>query len=155
MAIFAAELILLLFFGRLIGEGMARIGQPAIFGQLLAGVLLGPSIFGALLTAGYAAAIASHIAAAPNKQQITSSVQAGLQKSFGSAADIAKQYPQYASHIIQAAKASFLAGDQWAYLAGIVVILLGGVLVFFLFPKMDEEKKLLAEYHAEDTDVAA
>jgi MFS transporter, DHA2 family, multidrug resistance protein len=113
------------------------------------------SIFGALLTAGYAAAIASHIAAAPNKQQITSSVQAGLQKSFGSAADIAKQYPQYASHIIQAAKASFLAGDQWAYLAGIVVIMLGAVLVFFLFPKLDEEKKLLAEYHAEDTDVAA
>ena len=36
-----------------------------------------------------------------------------------------------------------------------MVILLGAVLVFFLFPKMDEEKKLLAEYHAEDTDVAA
>ena len=49
MAIFAAQLILLLFFGRLLGEGMARIGQPAIFGQLLAGVLLGPSIFGAVL----------------------------------------------------------------------------------------------------------
>lgn len=49
MAIFAAELILLLFFGRLLGEGMARIGQPAIFGQLLAGVLLGPSVFGAFL----------------------------------------------------------------------------------------------------------
>jgi Kef-type K+ transport system membrane component KefB/nucleotide-binding universal stress UspA family protein len=48
-AIFAAELILLLFFGRLLGEGMTRIGQPAIFGQLLAGVLLGPSIFGAVL----------------------------------------------------------------------------------------------------------
>ena len=48
-AIFVAELILLLFFGRMIGEGMTRIGQPAIFGQLLAGVLLGPSVFGALL----------------------------------------------------------------------------------------------------------
>jgi len=48
-AIFAAELILLLFFGRLLGEAMTRIGQPAIFGQLLAGVLLGPSVFGALL----------------------------------------------------------------------------------------------------------
>jgi Kef-type K+ transport system membrane component KefB/nucleotide-binding universal stress UspA family protein len=47
-AIFAAELILLLLVGRLLGEGMTRIGQPAIFGQLLAGVLLGPSIFGAL-----------------------------------------------------------------------------------------------------------
>lgn len=48
-AIFVAELILLLLVGRLMGEVMARIGQPAIFGQLLAGVLLGPSVFGALL----------------------------------------------------------------------------------------------------------
>ena len=49
IAIFVAQLILLLFVGRLLGEGMSRIGQPAIFGQLLAGVLLGPSVFGALL----------------------------------------------------------------------------------------------------------
>lgn len=49
LAIFITELILLLFFGRLLGEVMARIGQPAIFGQLLAGILLGPSVFGALL----------------------------------------------------------------------------------------------------------
>jgi len=48
-AIFAAELILLLFVGRLLGEVLSRIGQPAIFGQLLAGVVLGPSIFGALM----------------------------------------------------------------------------------------------------------
>jgi Kef-type K+ transport system membrane component KefB/nucleotide-binding universal stress UspA family protein len=49
MAIFVAELILLLLVGRLMGEAMARIGQPAIFGQLLAGVVLGPSVFGGLL----------------------------------------------------------------------------------------------------------
>jgi hypothetical protein len=48
-AIFTAQLILLLFFGRMLGEIMSRLGQPAIFGQLLAGVVLGPSIFGALL----------------------------------------------------------------------------------------------------------
>ena len=48
LAIFAAELILLLLAGRLLGEGLSRLGQPALFGQLLAGVLLGPSIFGAL-----------------------------------------------------------------------------------------------------------
>jgi DHA2 family multidrug resistance protein-like MFS transporter len=113
------------------------------------------SIFGALLTAGYATAIASHIAAAPNRQQILSSVQATLQKSFSSASDIAKQYPQYARTITHAAKTSFLAADQWAYLAGIVVILLGAVLVFSLFPKMDEETQLLAEYQAEDPDVTA
>ena len=49
IAIFVAQLILLLFVGRFLGEGMSRIGQPAIFGQLVAGVLLGPSVFGALL----------------------------------------------------------------------------------------------------------
>jgi Kef-type K+ transport system membrane component KefB len=48
MAIFVAELILLLFVGRMLGEMLSRFGQPAIFGQLLAGVLLGPSVFGAL-----------------------------------------------------------------------------------------------------------
>jgi K+:H+ antiporter len=47
IAVFAAELILLLLFGRMLGELMSRFGQPAIFGQLLAGVLLGPSIFDA------------------------------------------------------------------------------------------------------------
>jgi Kef-type K+ transport system membrane component KefB/nucleotide-binding universal stress UspA family protein len=49
LAIFAAELILLLLVGRLLGEAMNRVGQPALFGQLLAGVVLGPSAFGALL----------------------------------------------------------------------------------------------------------
>ena len=49
LAIFAAELILLLLVGRLLGELMNRLGQPALFGQLLAGVLLGPSVFGMLL----------------------------------------------------------------------------------------------------------
>jgi len=48
MAIFVAELILLLLAGRLLGELMNRLGQPALFGQLLAGVLLGPSVFGVL-----------------------------------------------------------------------------------------------------------
>jgi Kef-type K+ transport system membrane component KefB/nucleotide-binding universal stress UspA family protein len=49
LAIFAAELILLLLVGRGLGEVMNRIGQPALFGQLLAGVLLGPSVFGLAL----------------------------------------------------------------------------------------------------------
>ena len=46
LAIFAAELILLLLTGRLLGEVMNRFGQPALFGQLIAGVVLGPSVFG-------------------------------------------------------------------------------------------------------------
>jgi hypothetical protein len=50
------------------------------------------------------------------------------------------------------AKASFLAGDQWAYLAGIVAVLLGAVLVFFFFPKHAEEEALLARFAAEDAE---
>ena len=109
------------------------------------------SILGALLTAGYAAAIAASIAAAPNKQEITDSVASQLTKSFAGAEAIAEQHPQYATQITAAAKESFLDGADWAYTAGIVAILLGAVLVFFLFPKKDEEAKLLERYHAEDT----
>jgi Kef-type K+ transport system membrane component KefB/nucleotide-binding universal stress UspA family protein len=47
-ALFITELVLLMVVGRLLGEGMVRIGQPAVMGQLLAGVLLGPSVLGAL-----------------------------------------------------------------------------------------------------------
>ena len=75
----------------------------------------------------------------------------GTEASFASAETIAQQYPQYASQITAAAKASFLAGDQYAYIAGILAILLSGALVYFKFPKLDEEKRLLAAYHAEDT----
>src|SRR4051812_47640285 len=46
--VFLLQIILLLVAGRLHGEGMQRIGQPAIMGQLIAGMLLGPSVFGAL-----------------------------------------------------------------------------------------------------------
>lgn len=47
-ALFIAQIVLLLLVGRLLGEVMQRIGQPAVMGQLLAGVMLGPSVFGLL-----------------------------------------------------------------------------------------------------------
>jgi Kef-type K+ transport system membrane component KefB/nucleotide-binding universal stress UspA family protein len=50
-AIFFTQLLLLVLVGRLLGEVMQRLRQPAVMGQLLAGVLLGPSVFGALLPA--------------------------------------------------------------------------------------------------------
>src|SRR3954453_6071311 len=42
------QIVLLILTGRLLGEGMLRIGQPAVMGQLIAGLLLGPSVLGAL-----------------------------------------------------------------------------------------------------------
>jgi Kef-type K+ transport system membrane component KefB/nucleotide-binding universal stress UspA family protein len=46
--IFLVQLIVLMLVGRLLGEGMNRIGQPSVMGMLLAGVLLGPTALGAL-----------------------------------------------------------------------------------------------------------
>ncbi len=108
------------------------------------------SIFGALLTAGYASAFTSKIAASPNADQVSANVQSQLTKSFASAADIAQRYPQYSEQIITAAKSSFLSGADWAYAAGIMAIIIGAVIVFFLFPGREQESQLLADYHSED-----
>lgn len=77
------------------------------------------SIFGALLTAGFATAM--------------------------SAADTAQRYPQYSSQITAAAKSSFLDGADWAYAAGLIAVLAGAALVF-MFPRKQDEQALLASY---------
>jgi Kef-type K+ transport system membrane component KefB/nucleotide-binding universal stress UspA family protein len=46
--LFVVELMLLMLVGRLLGEAMLRMKQPAVMGQLIAGLLLGPSVLGAL-----------------------------------------------------------------------------------------------------------
>jgi MFS transporter, DHA2 family, multidrug resistance protein len=107
------------------------------------------SLMGALLTAGYATAMSNAIGS--SGKHVSDATETQLTKSFGSAADTAQQYPHYASQITAAAKTSFLQGDQWAYTAGIVAILLGATLVFFCFPKREKEVALLARYHAADT----
>ncbi len=117
----------------------------------LGGALM-TSIFGALLTAGYASAMGAAIA--ESGKHVTDSTQSELQLSFASAENLAEQHPQYASQITAAAKSSFLDGDQWAYLAGAVAIVLGAALVYFRFPKKEGELELRAAYDAEDTRAA-
>src|SRR5262245_40525618 len=46
--VFIAQLVLLMLVGRLLGEAMIRIKQPGVMGQLIAGLVLGPSLLGAL-----------------------------------------------------------------------------------------------------------
>ncbi|HTM71997.1 MAG TPA: cation:proton antiporter [Pseudolabrys sp.] len=46
--VFVAQLVLLILVGRLLGEAMIRIKQPGVMGQLIAGLVLGPSLLGAL-----------------------------------------------------------------------------------------------------------
>jgi MFS transporter, DHA2 family, multidrug resistance protein len=131
---------------------ITRVGMASGTADLqrdLGGAIM-QSIFGALLASGYTAAANAAVSGASNPA-VTQSVQSQLTKSFDGAEAIAAQYPQYATQITAAAKASFLQGDQWAYLAGIIAVLLGAALVFFLFPKKDAEVEMLARFHREDT----
>jgi MFS transporter, DHA2 family, multidrug resistance protein len=129
-------------------EGMAS--GTADLQRDLGGALL-TSVFGALLAAGYASAMSDAIASSPQGQTVTDTTQSQLQLSYASAADLAAQNPAYATQILDAAKQSFLQGDDWAYAAGAVAILAGAALVFFKFPRQAEEKRLLSAYRATDT----
>ena len=131
---------------------VTRVGMASGTADLqrdLGGAIM-QSILGALLAAGYSSAFASAIASSPDAAEVSDQVAAQLQKSFSSALSVAERYPKYADQITQAAKRSFLQGDEWAYTAGIVAVLLGAVLILALFPRRDEERRLLETYAAED-----
>ena len=131
---------------------VARAGMASGTADLqrdLGGAIM-QSILGALLTAGYASSFTSAIGSSPQADQISETTQNELTKSFASAASTAEQYPQYANQIVAAAKTSFLKGDDWAYGAGIVAVLVGAAVVFFLFPEHKRENELLSEYQAQD-----
>ena len=136
---------------------ITRVGMASGTADLqrdLGGAIM-QSIFGALLAAGYTAAATAEIGSSPNAAQVTSSVQATLTKSFDGAESIANnpQYAQYASAITQGAKTAFLQGDDRAYVAGIIAVLIGAALVFFMFPRKSEEEAMLARFAAQDTAV--
>jgi len=48
VVVFVSQLVALLIAGRIAGELMQRIGQPPVIGQIIAGMLLGPSVLGKL-----------------------------------------------------------------------------------------------------------
>jgi MFS family permease len=106
------------------------------------------SILGVLLTAGYAAAVTSHLAHASTS--VTQTTRDELTQSFGGALAIAHQYPQYSAAIIAGAKESFQHGADAAYLAGAIAVVAGMVLVATLFPGRTGESRLLSDYAAAD-----
>lgn len=108
------------------------------------------SVLGVLLTLGYATAMGSAIAGAPNADQINDTVQTQLQKSFSGAESVARQYPQYADAIESAARGAFLQGANWAYAAGILAMVVGALVAWFCYPDKSGESRDLHEYAAQD-----
>jgi EmrB/QacA subfamily drug resistance transporter len=130
---------------------VTRVGMASGTADLqrdLGGALM-TSIFGALLTAGYSSAMGQAID--ESGKNVTDSTQSQLQLSYASAENLAAQNPKYADQINAAAQSSFLDGDQWAYAAALGAVFVGMVLVFFFFPRKEEEQALRAGYHAEDS----
>jgi hypothetical protein len=113
---------------------VTRVGMASGTADLqrdLGGALM-QSIFGALLAAGYAAAATAAIQASGYTAEINATIETQLVKSFAGAEEIAAQYPQYAAGITAGAKASFLAGDQSAYIAYRCCPVGHGIVVFLL-----------------------
>ena len=70
--------------------------------------------------------------------------------SYAGAMTVARNIRNMPIRSLPPRKLAFLAGDDQAYIAGIIAVLIGAVLVFFLFPKLDNERKMLVEYHQQD-----
>jgi K+:H+ antiporter len=52
LLIFWVQFVVLVLAARLLGAAMNRIGQPAVVGELAAGLMRGPTVFGALWPSG-------------------------------------------------------------------------------------------------------
>ena len=46
VVVFISQIVVLLIAGRVAGESMQRIGQPPVIGQIIAGIVVGPSVLG-------------------------------------------------------------------------------------------------------------
>ncbi|MGH8199167.1 MAG: cation:proton antiporter [Steroidobacteraceae bacterium] len=74
-AVFLSQIVVLLIAGRLLGELLSRWGQPPVMGQLLAGVVLGPSVLGQLFP-GAESALFPH--APPQRAMLEAVAQLGV-----------------------------------------------------------------------------
>jgi len=127
-----------------------RVGMASATSDLqrdLGGSIM-QSLLGAILTASYASDIAKTVRV--NSPNLTASITDTLERSYASAAAVAQQEPAHSRQIIRAARNSFMTGSNWAYLAGCVAIVLGGVVVGVYFPHKDDERRLLEEYAVAD-----
>lgn len=110
------------------------------------------ALLGALLTAGYAVAVNAQLADAPASatSQLTDDTRNLLTSSYASATEVATQFPQYASAIVDGARDSFQSGALLAIAAGLVTTVVGAAVVWFGYPSRRGEDELFADYAKAD-----
>jgi hypothetical protein len=110
------------------------------------------ALLGALLTAGYTVAVNAQLADAPASatSQLTDDTRNLLTSSYASATEVATQFPQYASAIVDGARDSFQSGALLAIAAGLVTTVVGAAVVWFGYPSRRGEDELFADYAKAD-----
>ena len=87
MVAFFIAVVIVMLFARLCGSLMPRIGQPRVMGEVLAGILLGPTVFGAIAPACrrqlFASDIVPYIGVAANLGLIFYMFLIGLEVDLG------------------------------------------------------------------------
>jgi MFS family permease len=129
-----------------------RVGMASATSDLqrdLGGSIM-QALLGAILAAGFAASFGRQIAASPEASQVSDEVTRALQASYGSALQVADQYPQYREEILSGAAQSLLTGAWGAYAVGALAVIVGAIVVGVCLPPFAREKELIAQYARED-----
>lgn len=119
------------------GMGSAFLDLTRDFG----GAIL-QAIMGAVLAGAYAARIAADLAGLPSEEaaKVSDQVATQLTSSFEGAAEVATDFPDYASQIITSAAEAFTAGKSWAIAVALALTLVGMLLVLFVYPRKAAEE---------------
>ena len=107
------------------------------------------SIFGALLTAGYASAMATRSRERARTSQTARRASSRSHSPGPRPSPSNTRSTQTRSRQPRRRRSCRAISGRTP--PGLVAVVLGAALVFFMFPRKDEEERLLAEYHAADT----
>jgi MFS family permease len=151
----------------LLGGGLRRPGRVRLTGSVpvwragmasgtadlqrdLGGAIM-QSILGALLTAGFVAAMAGAVAGSPEPTRSAPASRPSSRSRSPAPRPSPSSTRSTPARSPPPPRRGSWTGPTGPTPPGIVAILVGAALVFFLFPRQRQEEELLRRYHAEDT----
>jgi len=112
---------------------------------------------GALLTIRYTNYFTKAFASLPAQQaqNLSQQVATTMSKSFAGAVQVAQQYSASSAQILNAAKTTFLQGQDAASVVGIIAVIVAVLFVLFVYPNKTGEDATFAEVTRQEEAVAA
>jgi hypothetical protein len=109
------------------------------------------AVMGALLAGAYAMKIRGDLGTLPpaDAAAVSDETADALTSSFDNAAQVAQQYPDYATQITDAAATAFTDGKSAAMAVALLVTVLAMVLVLVVYPRKAQEEAYYAKVLAD------